>query len=64
MRIITRAIAIVAALLTACAVTAVAQESVGTQVKEAAKETGEAIKDMPAKTVRLITEAQGKGLVT
>ena len=50
MRIITRATAIVAALLTAGAITAVAQESVGAQVKEAAKETGEAIKDT-AKTI-------------
>ena len=61
MRIITRAIAIVAALLTACAVTAVAQESVGTQVKEAAKETGEAIKDT-AKTVGKKTKAAAKAV--
>jgi len=45
--------------LTACAVTAVAQESVGTQVKEAAKETGEAIKDT-AKTVGKKTKAAAK----
>ena len=61
MRIITRATAIVAALLTAGAITAVAQESVGAQVKEAAKETGEAIKDT-AKTVGKKTKAAAKAV--
>ena len=61
MRIITRATAIVAALLTAGAATAVAQESVGAQVKEAAKETGEAIKDT-AKTVGKKTKAAAKAV--
>ena len=61
MRIITRAAAIIAALLTASAVTAVAQESVGAKVKEAAKETGEAIKDT-AKTVGKKTKAAAKAV--
>ena len=59
MRIITRVTAMVAALLTAGAVTAVAQ--VGAQVKEAAKETGEAIKDT-AKTVGKKTKAAAKAV--
>jgi gas vesicle protein len=61
MRIITIAIAAVAALLTAGALTAVAEESVGTKVKEAAKETGEAIKDT-AKTVGKKTKAAAKAV--
>jgi gas vesicle protein len=61
MRIITRATAIVVALLMAGAFTAVAQETVGEQVKEAAKETGEAIKDT-AKTVGKKTKAAAKAV--
>ena len=62
MRIITRATAIIAALLTAGALTAVGEEEgVGAQVKEAAKETGEAIKDT-AKTVGKETKAAAKAV--
>ena len=61
MRIITTAITIVAALLTADALTAVGEESVGTKVKEAAKDTGEAIKDT-AKTVGRKTKAAAKAV--
>jgi hypothetical protein len=61
MRIITRIIATVVALLAAGAVTAIAEESVGAQVKEAAKKTGEAIKDT-AKTVGKETKAAAKAV--
>jgi gas vesicle protein len=61
MRIIIRATAIVGALLMAGALTAVAEESVGTQVKEAAKETGEAIKDT-AEAVGKKTKAAAKAV--
>jgi gas vesicle protein len=61
MRIITRAIAIVAALLMAAALTAVGEESVGEQIKEAATETGEAIKDT-AKAVGKETKAAAKAV--
>jgi hypothetical protein len=59
MRIVMRITATAFALLTASALTAVAEESVGAQVKEAARETGEAIKDT-AKTVGKKTKAAAK----
>jgi len=61
MRIITRAIAIVAALLTAAGLTAVGEEPVGEQIKEGAKKTGEAIKDT-AKAVGKETKATVKAV--
>jgi len=61
MRIITRTTAIVVALLMAAALTAVAEESVGAQIKQGAKETGEAIKDT-AKTVAKETKATAKAV--
>ena len=61
MRIITRTTAIVVALLMAAALSAVAEESVGAQIKQEAKETGEAIKDT-AKTVAKETKAAAKAV--
>jgi trehalose-6-phosphate synthase len=50
MKIITRTTAIVAALLTAAALSAVAQESTGEQIKHGAQKAGEKVKEV-AKTV-------------
>src|SRR5207249_5913224 len=61
MRIITKTIAIVAALLTAAVLTAVGDEPVGEQIKEGAKKTGEAIKDT-AKAVGKETKATVKAV--
>src|SRR5918996_4366966 len=61
MRIIRRITAVIVALLMAGAFTAAAEETVGEQVKEAAKETGEAIKDT-AKTVGKKTKAAAKAV--
>jgi hypothetical protein len=61
MRIITRASAIVVALLTAAALTAMGEEGVGEQIKEGAKKTGEAIKDT-AKAVGKETKAAAKAV--
>jgi gas vesicle protein len=62
MRKITRASAIVVALLTAAALTAVGEEEgVGEQIKEGAKKTGEAIKDT-AKAVGKETKAAAKAV--
>src|SRR5438093_6027511 len=61
MRIITRAIAIVADQLTAAVRTAMGEEPVGEQIKEGAKKTGEAIKDT-AKAVGKETKATVKAV--
>jgi gas vesicle protein len=61
MKIITRATAMIAALLTTATLTAAEEESVGAQIKEAAKDTGEAIKDT-AKTVGKKTKAAAKAV--
>ena len=61
MRIITRASAIVVALFTVAALTAVGEEGVGEQIKEGAKKTGEAIKDT-AKAVGKETKAAAKAV--
>jgi uncharacterized lipoprotein YehR (DUF1307 family) len=60
MKIITRTTAIVVALLTALMLTAVG-EGVGEQIKEGAKETGQAIKET-AKTVGQKTKAAAKAV--
>lgn len=65
MRIITRATAIVVALLTAAVITAAGEEGVGEQIKEGAKQTGQAIKET-AKTVgkEVKTTAKAVGRTT
>jgi gas vesicle protein len=65
MRIITKTIAIVVALLTAAVLTAVGEEGVGEQIKEGAKKTGQAIKET-AKTVgkEVKTTAKAVGRTT
>ena len=61
MRIITRATAIVVALLTAAVLTAAGEEGVGEQIKEGAKQTGQAIKET-AKTVGKEVKATAKAV--